>query len=118
MLLVVRGCRREEPSIRKRYTVVLSEPERARLHTLIGQGAGPARALTHARILLKANQGEAGPGWTDQVIADALEVPPPPLPGCASTTPPPGWMPRCTPSHPSVNTAASLTVSRRAAWSR
>jgi hypothetical protein len=62
--------------MRKRYTVVLSEPERARLHTLIGQGAGPARALTHARILLKANQGEAGPGWTDQVIADALEVHP------------------------------------------
>jgi transposase len=59
-----------------RYTVVLSEPERARLHTLIGQCAGPARALTHARILLKANQGEAGPGWTDQAIAEALEVHP------------------------------------------
>jgi hypothetical protein len=64
----------EESSMRKRYTVVLSEPERARLHTLIAQGAGPAHALTHARILLKANQGEAGPSWTDQVIADALEV--------------------------------------------
>jgi hypothetical protein len=25
---------------------------------------------------LKANQGEAGPGWTDQVIAEALEVHP------------------------------------------
>jgi transposase len=62
--------------MRKRYTVVLSESERAWLHTLIGQGAGPARALTHARILLKANQGEAGPGWTDQAIADALEVHP------------------------------------------
>jgi len=66
----------EEPSMRKRYTVVLSEPERTRLHTLIGQGVGPARALTHARILLKADQGEAGPGWTDRVIADALEVHP------------------------------------------
>jgi len=62
--------------MRKRYPVVLPGPERARLHTLIGQGAGPARALTHARILLKANQGEAGPGWTDQAIADALEVHP------------------------------------------
>src|SRR6266702_5760140 len=60
--------------MRKRYTVVLSEPERARLHTMIGQGAAPARALTHARILLKANQGEAGPGWTDRAIAVALEV--------------------------------------------
>jgi len=75
MLLVVRDAAAEEPSMRKRYTVVLSEPERARLHTLIGRGAGPARALTHARIL-KANQGEAGPGWTDRVIAEALEVHP------------------------------------------
>jgi transposase len=62
--------------MRKRYTVVLAEPERARLHTLIGQGTGPARALTHARILLNANQGEAGPGRTDQVIAEAVEVHP------------------------------------------
>ncbi len=60
--------------MRKQHVVVLSEPERARLHTLIGQGVAPARALTHARILLKANQGEAGPGWTDRAIATALEV--------------------------------------------
>jgi hypothetical protein len=32
--------------------------------------------LTHARILLKANQGEASPGWTDAAIAAALEVHP------------------------------------------
>jgi transposase len=60
--------------MRKQHVVVLSEPERARLHTLIGRGTAPARALTHARILLKANQGEAGPGWTDRAIATALEV--------------------------------------------
>jgi hypothetical protein len=76
MLVAVGVPPLEEPSMRKRYTVVLSEPERARLYTLIGQGAGPARALTHARILLKANQGQAGPGWTDQMIAGALEVHP------------------------------------------
>jgi len=62
--------------MRKRYTVRLSEGERARLRTLIGQGTGPARALTHARILLKASQGEAGPGWSDAAIAAALEVSP------------------------------------------
>jgi len=62
--------------MRKRHTVRLSEGERARLHTLIGQGTGPARALTHARILLKANQGQAGPGWTDAAIGAALEVSP------------------------------------------
>jgi hypothetical protein len=76
MLLAVQGYRRRRPTVRKRHTVRLSEPERARLHTLIGQGVAPARALAHARILLKANQSEAGPGWTDAAIAAALEVNP------------------------------------------
>jgi transposase len=62
--------------VRKRYIVVLSEEERARLRTMIGRGVAPASALTHARILLKANQGDAGPGWTDAAIAVALEVNP------------------------------------------
>jgi hypothetical protein len=54
--------------MRKRHIVVLSEEERARLHTMIGRGVAPAGALTHARILLKASQGQAGPGWTDAAI--------------------------------------------------
>ena len=62
--------------MRKRHIVVLSEEERARLHTMIGRGVAPASALTHARILLKASQGEAGPGWTDAAIGAALEVSP------------------------------------------
>src|SRR4029453_12786846 len=66
----------QEAEMRKRYVVVLSEQERARLHTMIGRGVGPAGALTHARILLKANQGEAGPSWTDAAIGAALEVNP------------------------------------------
>ena len=60
----------------KKVVVCLTEAERARLHTLVGSGSAPARTLTHARILLKTNQGEAGPGWTDQAIAAALEVHP------------------------------------------
>src|SRR5204863_7890257 len=66
----------QEAEVRKRYVVVLAEEERARLHTMIGRGVAPASALTHARILLKANQGEAGPGWTDAAIGAALEVNP------------------------------------------
>ena len=62
--------------MRKRHIVVLSEQERARLHTMIGRGVAPASVLTHARILLKANQGEAGPSWTDAAIGAALEVNP------------------------------------------
>lgn len=59
-----------------KYTVMLTETERAQLRTLIGAGSAPARLLTHARILLKANQGEGGPGWTDAAIGGALEVHP------------------------------------------
>jgi hypothetical protein len=59
-----------------KYAVVLSEADRARLRTLVGSGVAPARTLAHARILLKANQGEGGPAWTDAAIAGAVEVHP------------------------------------------
>ena len=60
--------------MRKQYVVKLSEPERAQLHSLLSQGSAASRTFVHARILLKANQGEAGPGWTDEAISSALEV--------------------------------------------
>src|SRR5688500_9065340 len=59
-----------------KYAVYLTEAERAQLRTLIGSGEAPARMLTHARILLKANQGEGGPGWSDAAIAGALDIHP------------------------------------------
>lgn len=62
--------------MRLKYAVRLSEAERARLRTLVGSGSAPSRLLIHARILLKANRGEGGPGWTDAAIADAVEVHP------------------------------------------
>ena len=58
----------------KKYIVKLTEEERVDLQKLIGQGEAPARQLAHARILLKADSGEAGPGWSDQAISEALEV--------------------------------------------
>ena len=57
-----------------KYAVELAEAERAELRTLIGSGIAPARMLTRARILLKANQGAGGPGWSDEAIAGALEI--------------------------------------------
>lgn len=62
--------------MRRKYAVHLTEVERARLRTLIGRGSAPARMLMRARILLKANRGDGGPGWTDAAIAGALEVHP------------------------------------------
>jgi hypothetical protein len=56
-----------------KYSVRLSEEERVYLRTLIGQGTAPTRLLTHTRTLLKADQGEGGPGWTDATIAGASD---------------------------------------------
>jgi transposase len=54
--------------------VKLSTEERERLDTLIRSGKHPARKLTRARILLKADVGEAGEGWSDSQIAAALDT--------------------------------------------
>ncbi len=58
----------------KKYVVRLTEEERAYLRTLIGRGSAPARTLSRARILLKANEGEGGAAWSDAAISEALEV--------------------------------------------
>jgi transposase len=58
----------------KRYSVILTDTEREQLKRLISAGTEAARKLTHARVLLKADQGLGGPGWTDEVIAEAVEV--------------------------------------------
>lgn len=58
----------------KKYIVKLSQQEREALQELIATGQASARKLAHARILLKADSSEQGPGWTDQRIATALEV--------------------------------------------
>jgi transposase len=58
----------------KKYRVTLTDDERSMLTTMISSGSAPARTLTHARILLKADQAEGGPAWTDEAIHDALDV--------------------------------------------
>ena len=58
----------------KKYIVKLTKEERADLCKLIAQGKASARKLTHARILLKADSSQDGPGWTDEAISEALEV--------------------------------------------
>lgn len=60
--------------MRKKYPVVLADAERHELERLIAAGTAPARTLTHARILLKANQRAGGPAWVDERIAEAVEV--------------------------------------------
>jgi transposase len=60
--------------MKKKYPVTLTETEREHLKSLIAAGTAPARKLTHARILLKADQSSEGPGWVDEQVAEAVEV--------------------------------------------
>src|SRR5918998_5685510 len=64
------------PAVADPYRVSLTEAQRAELRGLVGAGVAPARKLTRARILLKADHGEGGPGWSDAAIAGALDVHP------------------------------------------
>jgi hypothetical protein len=58
----------------KKYVVRLSGEEREQLAALIRKGKGPAQRLLKARILLKADVSEAGEGWSDSRIIEALET--------------------------------------------
>src|SRR6202051_3200694 len=58
----------------KKYVVRLSAEERAHLSDLIHKGKRSAQLLTKARILLKADVSEAGEGWSDSRIAEALDT--------------------------------------------
>ena len=59
----------------KQYSVMLEEDQRESLIRLISTGnQAAARKLTRARILLKADEGEFGPAYTDKQIQEAVEV--------------------------------------------
>ncbi len=58
----------------KRYVVQLELEERARLERMVSVGKRAAAKLTHARVLLQADQSAAGPTWTDARIAEGLGV--------------------------------------------
>lgn len=58
----------------KLHHVLLSDDDRAVLYRLVSSGSAPARQITHARILLKSDEGPDGPAWPDTAIADAFEI--------------------------------------------
>ena len=58
----------------KKYVVRLSAGEREHLQALIRKGKSPAKRLLKVRILLKADVSEAGEGWSDSWIIQALDT--------------------------------------------
>src|SRR5262245_14218487 len=70
----------KEPMMsRKQHVVTLTTGDRQHLRQLIRAGAHPARQLTRARILLKADTGASGPRLSDAQIAAAVEASPRPV---------------------------------------
>jgi transposase len=59
----------------KRYVVELTKEERATLRAIVeATGRVARRKRMRAQVLLKVDQGDHGPGWTDEEAADAFDV--------------------------------------------
>jgi transposase len=58
----------------KKYIVRLTPDERDQLLQMVRSGKAAARALLHARILLKADTAPEAAAWSDEAIGTALEV--------------------------------------------
>ena len=61
-------------SSKKQYPVILDQSQRDYLVDLTTSGTESARKLTRGRILLKADEGEFGPAYTDKEIKEAVDV--------------------------------------------
>ena len=61
-----------------KYVVRLDEQERQQLVDLVKKGKRKVAAnkRLHAQILLKADEGSAGPAWIDTRVAEAFDVHP------------------------------------------
>lgn len=99
----------------KKHLVTLTEAERAALGQRVHSGLGPARELARARILLKADRGPHGPGWTDATIASALDVSCSTVERVRRRFAGPAGKPRSVGSHRAGSIDASSTGSRRPA---
>ena len=59
----------------KKYLIELSPEERTMLkQDVVLKKHVAARKRQHAQILLKADEGEGGPAWTNEQIAEAFDV--------------------------------------------
>ena len=57
-----------------KFIVRLNAKERRELQALVDEGCGSKSARQRARVLLKADQAEEAPGWTDERVAEFAEV--------------------------------------------
>lgn len=62
--------------MKKKYIVKLTEEERTYLAEKTTSGIEAASSIRRAWVLLKADQGEYGPAWSDPRISEAYEISP------------------------------------------
>ncbi len=55
-----------------KHAVSLDAPTQDRLRRLVSTGTAHARAIQHANVLLLTDEGDDGPAWSDEKVADAL----------------------------------------------
>lgn len=60
------------PTMPVKNSVRLDAPTRERLRRLVSTGSAHARAIQHAHTLLLTDEGDDGPAWGDEKVADAL----------------------------------------------
>lgn len=60
------------PPMPAKHVVRLDSGVRERLRRLVSTGSAHARTIQHAHTLLLTDEGDHGPGWTDEKVADAL----------------------------------------------
>ena len=58
----------------KKYVVKLTADERAQYERIVHTGKSAAWKIQHAQALLKLDQGEHGPAWSDERIAEAFGI--------------------------------------------
>jgi hypothetical protein len=57
-----------------KYVIRLEAVEREQLQSLVDEGRGSKSVRQRARVLLKADQTEGAPRWTDERTAEFAEV--------------------------------------------
>ena len=62
----------QDTMLKGKFRVTLTNEERDSLSALVSKGKAAARKLVRARILLLADEGEAGPAKSDPEIVEAL----------------------------------------------
>jgi hypothetical protein len=61
----------EDGIVVKKYVLKLSGEERGELERVVRRGKAAAWKVQRAQALLQCDQGEAGPGWADEQVAQA-----------------------------------------------